>query len=221
MPQLVSDIEKYYKSGKFSKMPLGPVGNYVEVINPKYRKFVEEALSSVLNSFCIDNPKDLLVFRNLIKSKYSNIRPISTITSKFMDREYDVKGKCVQSDNRSVSLMDTITTDNPNIMNCLIDQCHIDSILFVEDPKYATHITSRRENVPKNLSKVVLLEPYSEFYPAPNFRSYSKQQIVVKYLRVSSAHREKYLFDWLLLNKIQIKQISFYYIFFIDISKPN
>lgn len=188
MVKLVDILEQYSKKGKFQKMPIGPIANHVEVKDGKYRQYVEDTLGNILMAFCVDNANDLATFREIMKNMSFNV-PL--ICSQFRDQQYNVSGKCVESDNHSVSLMDLIVVDNPVIMNCLIDQCSIETILFTKSFEYATHTTSKKENVPRNLSRIILLEPYSEYFPAPAYRSYTKQARPSRNLRVNAADREK------------------------------
>lgn len=188
MVRLVEILEKHVKNGKFEKMPIGPIANHVEVKDGQYRQCVEDTLGNTLSAFCIDNNNDVAVFREIMKKMSFNV-PL--ICSKFHDQQYNVSGKCVESDNHTVRLMDLIVVDSPVVMNCLIDQCNIETILFTKSFEYATHITSKKENVPRNLSKVILLEPYSEYFPAPSYRSYTKQKQPSRNLRVNAVDREK------------------------------
>lgn len=188
MVKLVDTLEQYYKNGKFKKMPVGPIANHVEVKNAQYRQYVEDTLGNSLMAFCVDNTNDLAIFREILKKFQFNV-PV--ICAPFIDRQYDVSGKCVESDNKTLRLMDMIVADNPVIMNCLIDQCNIETILFTNSFEYATHITSKKENVPQNLSRVILTKPYSEYFPAPAYRSYTKTSRPSRNLRVNAADRER------------------------------
>lgn len=192
MPSLVNDIKCLYEAGKLSKMPIGPIGDHIEVKNPKYRKFIEDCLQRLVNSFIVNNSKDSMVLKNLIRTKYPQAKSILMITMRFRDRMYDVRGKRVEPDSRFDVLMDTVTIENPNVMNCVIDHAKFDSVVFVPKFEDATHLTDKCENVPPNLSKVLLLEPYSEFFPAPSYRSYSKNVETARYLRVTSDLSEAY-----------------------------
>lgn len=188
MVKLVDTLEQYYMNGKFKKMPVGPIANHVEVKNAQYRQYVEDTLGNSLMAFCVDNASDLAIFREILKKFQFNV-PV--ICAPFIDRQYDVSGKCVESDNKTLRLMDMIVADNPVIMNCLIDQCNIETILFTNSFEYATHITSKKENVPQNLSRVILTKPYSEYFPAPAYRSYTKTSRPSRNLRVNAADRER------------------------------
>lgn len=192
MPAFVNDIKRLYENGKFSNMPIGPLGDMIEVKNPKYRKYIEDLCSKYLYAFIVDNAKDSMVLKNLVRSKYSQAKPITIITRKFRDRVYDVRGKRVAPDSRYDVLMDAVNIENPNVMNCFIDVIKADSLVFVTKFEDATHLTDKIENVPPNLSRVLLLEPYSEFYPAPSYRSYSRNVTTARFLRVTSSVSEEY-----------------------------
>lgn len=187
--RLVDTLEQYHKRGQFKKMPIGPLANFIEVKNAKYRQYVEDTLGGTLMAFCVDNNDDLVTFRTILKNSQMNITP-QVICSKFLDTSYNVAGKCVTSDDQTVRLMDLIVVENPIVLNCLIDQCNIETILFTESFEHATHLTSKKENVPRNLFKLLLLEPYSEYFPAPAYRSYAKTSRPSRFLRINAAERE-------------------------------
>lgn len=187
--RLVDTLEQYHKRGQFKKMPIGPLANHIEVKHSKYRQYVEDTLGNTLMAFCVDNNDDLVTFRQILKNSQMNNSP-QVICSRFQNTTYDVSGKCVASDDQSIRLMDLIVVDNPIVMNCLIDSCNIETILFTESFEHAVHLTSKKENVPQNLFKLLLLEPYSEYFPAPAYRSYTKTSRPTRLLRVSAAERE-------------------------------
>lgn len=189
MVQLVDMLERAHKNGQLKRMPVGPLGNFIEVKNAKYRPYVEDVLGMMLTAFCVDNSEDLVVFRNVLKNLQMARQP-SVLCAPFSNTVYNVTGKCVVPDAHTVRLMDVIVVQNPIAMNCLIDSCSIETILFAESFDHASHLTSKKENVPRNLSKLILLEPYSEYFPAPAYRSYSKMMRQTRYLRVDGAQRE-------------------------------
>lgn len=191
MVKFVNMLEQQFKAGKFQKMPIGPIANHIEVKSAKYRQFVEDALGTMLMGFCVDNSNDLMTFREIQKRFGQAQINVPVICAPFSDRQYNVTGKCVEADGNTLRLMDMIVADSPVAMNCLIDQCNIETILFTESFEYATRITSKKENVPRNLSKVILLKPYTEFFPAPAYRSYAKQSKPSRNLRVNAADRER------------------------------
>lgn len=82
-----------------------------------------------------------------------------------------------------------MTIDDPIVKNILIDHCQIEKILLIEDQNIAIQLTCDEENVPKNLRKVIVTNPFSEIFPAPNYRSYALSYSV-KYLQVDTAQKK-------------------------------
>lgn len=193
MPNLLNDLQRLHKSGKLKQLPVGPIANHIEIVEPKYRRFVEDALTNYLYGFCVDNAEDTVVVRQLIQSKYPQANHYPIITSKFFDHVYDTANKSVQSDDHTVRLIDIIEADTPVVMNCLIDHLGIDTILFTDNFEHAKKITSVKPNVPKNLTRVIATDPYTEFFPAPTYRAYSKKSKSTQLLRVNEADRERYI----------------------------
>lgn len=85
MPGLVADIDRLHKQGKFSEMPLGPVGSYIEVNDAKYVRYVEEVCKNVLPAFYVNNSQDRAILSALIKRSYRQ-QKIPIITSKFLKK---------------------------------------------------------------------------------------------------------------------------------------
>lgn len=187
---LLSDIESMHKSKKFSAKPLGPIGMHIHVLQPKYRTVIENTLLNILGTFIVDNASDRDILRALIKTKYPRMISPRTITMRFSNKLYDTSRFCVEKDARALRLMDTFETNDPNVMNCIIEQCKVERILLVDDIEYASFLTSKLENVPKNLLKVILTDPFSEYFPAPRYRSYADTLKVARFLTVDANHQE-------------------------------
>uniref|UniRef100_A0A1B0A427 Uncharacterized protein n=1 Tax=Glossina pallidipes TaxID=7398 RepID=A0A1B0A427_GLOPL len=85
-------------------------------------------------------------------------------------------------------LMELIECRNPVVMNFLIDRMHIETILLTDKKNIVESITSIRENVPNNLSKVVVLcsdSIHLEYYPVPHYRMYSNKIRPPKYSHIN------------------------------------
>lgn len=97
----------------------------------------------------------------------------------------------VQPVSNAKVLLKLLKINDPIVMNCVIDQSRAESILMVEDEDLATHLTAEEENVPKNLMKIILISPFSEYYPAPLYRSYSMRLRPARYLQRNLADLKK------------------------------
>jgi chromosome segregation ATPase len=70
-------------------------------------------------------------------------------------------------------------------MNCLIDQKSIERVVLVENTDTAISMTQNEQDVPQNLGRVILLDPLSEYYPAPNYRSYATRARPLRYIQTN------------------------------------
>ena len=185
MSQLIKRLEDLHKRGRFQEMPRGPLGRYIEVTDQKYKSAVENILDTSLLSFCVHSDKDRILLSQTLK-QFPELVRTSIITGAFTHQVYDVRnGMARISPDTGRVLMDVIKVSDPVVMNCLIDQRHIESIVLVENTEVAIEMTQDVENVPQNLLRVVLLRPFSEYYPAPNYRSYAMTQKPVRYIQTS------------------------------------
>lgn len=191
MPNLIHDVESSFKKGNLTKMPVGPLANHIEITMPEYRHCIEDLVGTLALAFCVNNDADGNVLRGIMRKHGATKLPV--ITTKFTDRVYNIDSTSVARDQHAVRALDTIRVDNSVVMNCLIDMCGIETILVTKNTEHAKNITSRRENVPKSLSRVIVTKPYAEYYPAPLYRSYSKKLRTSRYLRVSETDRQKYV----------------------------
>lgn len=191
MPDLIDSIDKLYKAKKFQRKPIGPIANHIEVVHPKYRQYVEDTIGGLMMAFCVDNSNDSKILRQLLQRQFPHAVNIPIICSRFQENEYNVSQKCVRRTGNAIPLIDLIDVNDPNVKNCLIDQQSIETILFTEDMNEAQQLTSKSTNVPPNLSRIILLSPYSEFYPAPNYRQYAKRSKNARILRLKTENKEQ------------------------------
>lgn len=175
-------------------MPRGPIGKYIEVPNKTYKNAVENILGSILHTFYVNSDKDRIELGKLMKNEFPELsQKTSIITGQFCDKVYDVsRGMCRAPQNAQL-LMNLIKVSDPIVMNCLIDQRAIETILLVDDTDLAMSLTSEETNVPRNLQKVILLKPFSEFYPAPNYRTYALTEKPARFLQGSMKEVKKQL----------------------------
>ncbi|XP_041764180.1 structural maintenance of chromosomes protein 6 [Anopheles merus] len=185
MPALVARIRQLHQQGKFSEMPRGPLGQYIEVRNKKWSGIVETALGGCLSAFFVSTQEDWRTLDALLKREFPDLQNRTIFTGRFVKELYDVGSGCVQEQDGTHLLMNLIKVNDPVVMNRLIDSAAIDTILVTEHQSVAIQLTSEIENVPQNLSKVIVAEPCAEFFPQPKYRSYGLQQKPPRYLQVS------------------------------------
>lgn len=184
MSQLLAELEQMYKQKKFSEMPRGPLGKYIEVPMQKYRMAVESILGNILTSFIVNNDHDRLLLTEVFK-KYREFSRTQIITTEFVHQVYDISNGIVQLETEGDILINVIKVSDAVVMNCLIDQKKIETVVLVEDTDHAIALTQDEQNVPYNLLRVVLLNPFSEFHPAPKYRSYSMREQPARYIQTN------------------------------------
>ncbi|KAL5276354.1 SMC6 family protein [Megaselia abdita] len=170
--KLIMVLEKATKAGKFSELPRGPIGRYLEVPNEIYRARIENHIGNLLRSFIVNNANDRKVMDDIVKRQFPNFQS-SIITKKFNKRLYDVSKGSVNPPDGTVLMMNEIKCSDNIVMNTLIDYKNIETILLVTKRTVAERITMEQENVPRNLSKAFLINPSLEYNPSPNYRIYT------------------------------------------------
>ncbi|XP_055379842.1 structural maintenance of chromosomes protein 6 isoform X2 [Condylostylus longicornis] len=191
-PQMSAFVEEIRRNkNKFSELPIGPLGLYISVSEQKWRGPIELLIGGLLTSFVVNNESDSRLL-SILKNKYETIRsPI--ITMRFPNHVYDVSsGACIPPQD-TILVMNEIKCDNPVVMNCLIDRGKIETILLTENQTLAINLTAYEENVPRNLLKVILLNPFLEYCPAPKYRAYSLTERPPRYLQVNMEEIRKNL----------------------------
>uniref|UniRef100_A0A182W032 Peptide methionine sulfoxide reductase B1, chloroplastic n=1 Tax=Anopheles minimus TaxID=112268 RepID=A0A182W032_9DIPT len=185
MPALDARIRQLHQQGKFSELPRGPLGQYIEVRDKKWSGIVETALGGCLSAFFVSTQEDWRTLDGLLKREFPDLQKRAIFTGRFVKELYDVRQGCVREQDGTHLLMNLIKVNDPVVMNRLIDSVAIDTILVSEHQSVAIQLTSEIENVPQHLNKVIVTEPCSEFFPQPKYRSYGLQQKPPRYLQVS------------------------------------
>ena len=175
IPALELEIKR--NSGKFLKMPVGPVGSHLKLAgqaatNPEVGRLVETELGRAqLTSYLCDSDQDRRQLSLILDNVYGQDRNKPKIfTSKFLSRPHNVI-KPVISVKNVVLLMDLLHIEDPVIFNHLVDQKSIESILVCQTQDVAKSLTTRRENVPANVS-YVLSHSFHRFMPPKGDASY-------------------------------------------------
>ncbi|KAJ6634725.1 Structural maintenance of chromosomes protein 6 [Pseudolycoriella hygida] len=211
MPELVELIEKAFRKGDFHQLPRGPLGKYIEVVDEKFKGPVEAILREKLRSFCVSDVHDREVLGRIltkISIRYPMAKKLSIIHKKFTDHVYDVSSGKVQSTSNTFCALDLIRCSDPIVMNIIIDFCKIESTLIAEDADTAFHLCLNEENVPKNLLKIIVLDPPTEMFPSPDLRTYSIRKMVPRFLQVDMKQRKEYLMSELSELNARIKELN-------------
>ena len=193
MPKIVEEIRK---CRGFTKAPIGPLGahiNMVEGSDDKLARAVEGELGGLVSSFLCDNSADQRTLYNLFqKMQLRSIPPI--FTCKFTDMKHNIAASKVQHE-RHCTLIDYVDIADANVFNRVIDSCSLERVLFIPTEAEAQALLSSVNTVPRNLLHANV--PNYQYYPAPNYRSYFKQDqtrgVLKESLKVRIAKREEQL----------------------------
>lgn len=192
MSAFVKRIEQEVKRGGFSQTPRGPLGRYVNVPDKKWRMAVESVLGGLLPAFCVNSDKDRVKLERIRTMEFPNLRSFPIITAKFVEDVYNTdqfRTPSIHKPDEEIeapNLMDVIQIADPVVMNCFIDQVGMENILLCTNDRTASNFTKSRQYVPKNLKKVICVAPFSEYFPAPNYRSYSLKEQPCRYIQVDT-----------------------------------
>ncbi|KAH8264501.1 hypothetical protein KR038_009222 [Drosophila bunnanda] len=192
--QVVHALRTQYAGANMHRMPRGPLGQYISAPNPKYRDLVENQLLSCLRSYIVSSDKERQSLRALLQNKFPNGNVPTIITSSFTDRVYDVSRHKVRPTTPNTTvLIDEISCDDPVVMNYLIDMLRIETVLVTESKEIAEFLTSDTENVPPNLTRVLVPNLGLEYIPSPNYAVYSNKINPARYIHVNVDERIRQL----------------------------
>ena len=194
MPKIAEEIRK---CKGFTKMPIGPLGAHITMVDgadEKLARAVEGELGALVVSFLCDNSGDQRTLYNLFQKMQLRSIPPRIFTCSFTDVKYNIATSKVQH-GRYQTLMDCVDIADANVFNRLVDSCSLERVLFIPTEAEAQRLLSKVTTVPKNLLHANV--PNYQYYPAPNYRSYFKQDqtrgVLKESLKVTIAKREKQL----------------------------
>jgi len=162
---------------KFRIVPIGPVGSHVKLTgeaanNQEVARLVETELTKAqISAYLCDNDEDRRQLSRLSDDVFGNDRQKPRIfTSKFIYRKHQVV-KPVISHRDCTVFLNLLQIENPVVFNHLVDQKSIESVLVCRTQDVAKSLTTRRENVPANVSYAITHDFY-RFYPPKGETSY-------------------------------------------------
>ena len=126
----VSKIDEAYAKGRFSTKPIGPIGRYLGLKNPRYAKAVEAAIGNQLNTFLVGSKKDMYELRSILAQSgvQNNQMPRITIINSRRNTIYSIPGHRTPNCTTVLSVLTCEEAVKPAIMNFLIDMARIEGI---------------------------------------------------------------------------------------------
>ncbi|XP_064486253.1 structural maintenance of chromosomes protein 6-like [Ornithodoros turicata] len=182
MPKLLQAIETAIRARKFRKPPKGPLGSLLKLKDSQWDLATESCLRNVLRAFLCDNDQDSRMLRMIMGQVMGNERKPPIIVSSYMGKVYDYRREAVHS-KRYISVLENLDIEDPDVINCLIDQRSIEKIALIPTNHEARKALMHIETVPKNCWEAFTTQG-DQLYPAPSFRYYSATKNRAELLKV-------------------------------------
>ncbi|KAL1420022.1 hypothetical protein MTO96_024696 [Rhipicephalus appendiculatus] len=191
VPALLREIDIAVSKGRFKKRPKGPLGSLIKLKDQRWDLATECCLGGVLFAFLVDNDQDAKTLRQIMSKVMGAERKPSIITSSFMGTVYNYKPKAMHS-SRYTNLLENLEIEDPDVINCLIDQRGLEKIALIDTNHEARNVMMNASAVPANCSEAFTALG-DQLYPAPDFRYYSssKQRAELLKENVDDQIREK------------------------------
>lgn len=135
---ILKAIAAAHREGKFHQKPVGPLGSLIKLKDSKWAIAVEECIKkAVMMSYACHDGHDMKILKEIFKRISPRKQP-QIIVSSFQDHFYDVSRNRPHSHHPVV--LDILDIENPIVFNSLVDQCGVESVLLIEDPKEAQRV---------------------------------------------------------------------------------
>ncbi|GLJ46058.1 hypothetical protein SUGI_0970300 [Cryptomeria japonica] len=154
---LLRSIENRHR--QFTKPPIGPIGAHVTLVKDQdWALAIEHAIGKLLNAFVVTNHKDALLLRSCARdANYSNLqiiiydfnRPLLNIPDRMLP------------DKSLQTVMSTIHTEIPTIVNVLVDQGSMERQVLVRDYEMGKAVAF--ENRSPNVKEVFTMDGFKMF----------------------------------------------------------
>ncbi|XP_052122711.1 structural maintenance of chromosomes protein 6-like isoform X2 [Frankliniella occidentalis] len=181
MPELVRQIEL---CNKFKKRPVGPLGAYVKVKDPKWALAVECAMKSRLSTFVVENIDDQRLLQSLIKKTMTRGHPPSVVRCAFTTSPFDTSGTAART-SEYCNVLDIVEITNVVARNMLVDSCSLEKIMLIPSDDECYRLLSNVRSVPRNCGRAFTLNA-DTYMPAPRYGSYASNQRSATILQQSS-----------------------------------
>ncbi|XP_022314343.2 structural maintenance of chromosomes protein 6-like isoform X1 [Crassostrea virginica] len=181
MPNLLQHIEEKFKRGEFHQKPRGPLGACFKLKDPKWALAAERCLGALLQSFCCHDHHDEKILESLFDRVCNDRHRPSIIVSRFKNSVYDISKLRAHSE-RFPAVYDVIDSQDPVILNTLIDQRGIENILLIEDKVEArTVMDPDVQAQPRNCHEAFTVEG-DQIHSVPSLRYYSNNNSHARFL---------------------------------------
>ncbi|KAL6639820.1 hypothetical protein ACP70R_022642 [Stipagrostis hirtigluma subsp. patula] len=125
---LMASIERH--RSRFQSPPIGPIGINVQLASDSWSIAVDYAVGRLLDAFIVSCHKDSLILRECAKE--ANYRNVQIIIYDFAKPRLDIPNHLLPS-TAHPTVLSVIHSDNPTVLNVLVDQGHAERLVLVRD----------------------------------------------------------------------------------------
>ena len=122
---------------RFKSKPIGPIGQYVTLKDPKWRFILNRQLQGSLTAFIVENAEDRKLILKIFE-QYRTSYPIIISKKDLFDYESSLPDK------QYTTVLDVLDISDEHVKRVLIDQNKIESTILVENRREAEHLMYNR-----------------------------------------------------------------------------
>jgi chromosome segregation ATPase len=125
---------------RFHKKPIGPIGQYIRCIEPRWSYAVEKHLAPIMSSFICTDVHDERILLELFSYYSRGYRP-TIFRMKYSDQAHDVSGTLDRIRRADLlSIYQVLKIDNITVECALIDFKQIEATILLDDLQHAKRI---------------------------------------------------------------------------------
>lgn len=181
-------LEMIKNNRRFQSQPIGPLGAYIN-LKPNLPKelamLVEGELGQLVYQFLVQSVEDEEELNFMFDRLRLPFKP-KVVKYVFSTEKDDISESKVDCENH-LPLIEYFEIDDPTVYNFVLDSVGADRILIIAEDNDAQNLLKNQSTVPSNLIYAMTGAGY-QYYPAPNFRSYHKDQNARGVLKSSKGH---------------------------------
>jgi len=178
---------------RFHKKPIGPIGQYIRCIEPRWSYAVEKHLAPIMSSFICTDVHDERILLELFSFYSRGYRP-TIFRMKYSDKAHDVSGTLDRICRAGLlSIYQVLKIDNVTVECALIDFKQIEATILLDDLQHAKRIRQsgilRWDRIDKKVKQVAEAWTYdgSNVKLDKAFRIYTNDKQPARYFTSNNA----------------------------------
>uniref|UniRef100_A0A914CL06 RecF/RecN/SMC N-terminal domain-containing protein n=1 Tax=Acrobeloides nanus TaxID=290746 RepID=A0A914CL06_9BILA len=164
-------------ANRFEQLPIGPIGMYIHLKDPKWASAIEFSIGKSFETFLCNSGNDRKLLEQLLRHHRLNVPEL--VTTRFSNVKFDTSRG--EPPGKFLTIARAIEVSNATVYNMLVDTQSIESILLIEKDDDARRLI--RDNPPPNTKIALTLKCSQVHPPAPRrpYRFYTNQPFPPRY----------------------------------------